>query len=60
MQAGILKTQQKDGSMWDFEMHSYSKPYGVAFGMLTLKASIEHLTTKPTKPTALPAAATSK
>ncbi len=35
-----MKTQQKDGSMWDFEMHSYSKPYGIAFGLLTLKQSI--------------------
>ncbi len=58
LQYEVIKTQQKDGSMWDFEMHNYSKPYGVAFGLLTLKASIEHLSTKPTKPAAVPAAAT--
>ena len=36
----VMKTQQKDGSMWDFEMHNYSKPYGIAFGLLSLKQSI--------------------
>ncbi len=35
-----MKTQQKDGSMWDFEMHNYGKPYGISFGLLTLKQSI--------------------
>ena len=40
LQYEVMKTQQKDGSMWDFEMHSYSKPYGIAFGLLTLKRSI--------------------
>ena len=40
LQYEVMKTQQKDGSMWDFEMHNYSKPYGIAFGLLSLKQSI--------------------
>lgn len=32
----ILKTQEEDGSMWDFYMSSYGKPYGVAYSLLAL------------------------
>ena len=36
----IIKTQQSDGGMWDYDMHAYHKPYGVAFGLLTLARSV--------------------
>lgn len=34
----VIKTQQSDGSSWDYYMNSYGKPYGTAFasGALTL------------------------
>jgi hypothetical protein len=38
----IIKTQEKDGSMWDFYLNSYHKPYGVAFSVMALMASLEH------------------
>jgi hypothetical protein len=37
----VAKLQQKDGSMYDYDMHAYHKPYGVAFGLLTLSTSLE-------------------
>lgn len=36
MRREILKTQSKDGSMWDFYMNDYGKAYGVSYGVLTL------------------------
>lgn len=36
----VIKTQERDGSMWDYHMNSYGRPYGVAFSMLTLAKSI--------------------
>ena len=36
VQAGILKTCQKDGAMWDFWIASNTKAYGTAFGTLAL------------------------
>ncbi|MBL8694407.1 MAG: hypothetical protein JNJ88_09960 [Planctomycetes bacterium] len=33
----VLKTQEADGSMWDFTMQSYSRPYATAFSMMTLQ-----------------------
>ena len=36
VQAGILKTQQKDGAMWDFWIANNTKPYGTAFGVMGL------------------------
>lgn len=32
----ILKTQSGDGSMWDYWMHEYHKPYAVAYGVSAL------------------------
>ncbi len=32
----IVKTQEADGSMWDYSFNTYGKPYGTAFGVLTL------------------------
>jgi hypothetical protein len=37
----VAKLQQEDGSMYDYDMHAYHKPYGVAFGLLTLAESLE-------------------
>lgn len=36
VQAGILKTVQRDGSMWDFWIASNTKAYGTAFGTMGL------------------------
>ena len=36
----IIKIQQADGSMYDYDMHAYHKPYGTAFGVLALTESI--------------------
>ena len=40
LQGEIMKTQQKDGSMWDYDMHRYDRPYGVAFGLMALGRSV--------------------
>ncbi len=32
----IIKTQQKDGAMWDFWIANSTKPYGTAFGVMAL------------------------
>jgi len=40
VQAGILKAQQKDGSMWDFWIAASTKPYGTAFGTMGLERTI--------------------
>ena len=32
----IAKTQEPDGGMWDFYISNHTKPYGTAFGILTL------------------------
>jgi len=37
----VLKTQAPDGSMWDFYMNDFGKPYGVAFGVLALQRSLK-------------------
>lgn len=36
----VLKTQQADGSMVDYYMNSYGKPYGTAFSLLALQESL--------------------
>ncbi len=33
----IIKTQEDDGSLWDYPMNSYHKPYGTAFSLLALE-----------------------
>ena len=40
VQAGILKTQQKDGAMWDFWIANNTKPYGTAFGIMGLEHTL--------------------
>lgn len=32
----LLKIQQADGSLYDYDMHAYHKPYGTAFAILAL------------------------
>ncbi len=36
----IVKTQVADGSIWDYYMNSYGKPYGTAFSMIALSQSL--------------------
>ncbi|MFN0135238.1 MAG: prenyltransferase/squalene oxidase repeat-containing protein [Phycisphaerae bacterium] len=36
----VLKTQQADGSLVDYYMNSYGKPYGTAFSLLALQESL--------------------
>ena len=36
----VIKTQEADGSMWDYPMNRYHKPYGTAFGVLTLQRAL--------------------
>ncbi|HTE05434.1 MAG TPA: hypothetical protein VK824_04490 [Planctomycetota bacterium] len=32
----VVKTQEADGSMWDYHFNTYGKAYGTAFGVMTL------------------------
>jgi hypothetical protein len=36
----ILKTIEPDGAMWDFYISSNTRPYGTAFGILALGATL--------------------
>jgi len=36
----VVKTQEKDGSMWDYYMNTYGKAYGTSFGVMTLKRTL--------------------
>jgi hypothetical protein len=40
VQAGILDSRQKDGSMWDFWIASNTKAWGTAFGTMGLDRSV--------------------
>lgn len=40
LQREVLKTQESDGSMWDYPMNSHGKPYGTAFAVLCLQRSL--------------------
>ncbi len=40
LQHEIIKMQQRDGSMWDYDHHAYDRPYGTAYGVLTLARSL--------------------
>jgi hypothetical protein len=52
----VAKIQQKDGSMWDFDMHAYDKPYGAAFGVLALATSLEDTAAESPRATTQPGA----
>jgi hypothetical protein len=36
----IIKMQQEDGSMWDYDHHAYDRPYGTAYGIMALQRSL--------------------
>ena len=40
LQHEIMKIQQKDEAIWDYDMHRYDRPYGVAFGLMALGRSL--------------------
>ena len=40
LQREIMKVQQKDGSIWDYDVHRYDRPYGTAFGVMALGRSL--------------------
>lgn len=40
LQHELIKIQQKDGSMWDYDHHAYDKPYGTAFALMALGRSL--------------------
>lgn len=40
LQHEIMKVQQKDGSIWDYDVHRYDRPYGTAFGIMALGRSL--------------------
>jgi hypothetical protein len=41
IQREVMKTQEKDGGMWDFYMSSHTKPYGTSFGIMALTRSLK-------------------
>ncbi len=40
LQYEIIKTQERDGAMWDYPMASYDKSYGTAFAAIALARSL--------------------
>lgn len=40
LQREVMKVQAADGAMWDYPMHAYDKPYGAAFGLMTLHRTL--------------------
>ncbi|MCG3127721.1 MAG: hypothetical protein CHACPFDD_02591 [Phycisphaerae bacterium] len=40
LQREVIKTQEADGSMWDFYMNSYGRPYGTAYSLMVLQQSL--------------------
>ena len=43
IQREVMKTQEKDGGMWDFYMSSHTKPYGTSFGIMALQRSLKSM-----------------
>jgi hypothetical protein len=41
IQREVMKTQEKDGGMWDFYMSAHGKPYGTSFGVMALHRSLK-------------------
>jgi hypothetical protein len=50
----IIKMQQKDGSMWDYDHHAYDRPYGTAYGVMTLQRSLRDAAISDVRPGAEP------
>jgi hypothetical protein len=42
IQREVMKTQEKDGGMWDFYMSSHTKPYGTSFGIMALQRTLKN------------------
>lgn len=40
LQKEIIKTQDKDGSMWDFHIANFQKHYGTSFGIMTVLSTM--------------------
>jgi len=40
----VVGTQESDGSMWDYYMHSYPRPYSTAYGVMVLSRCLAALT----------------
>jgi len=36
----VVKRQEADGSLWDYHMNAYGRPYGTAFGTMTLTRTL--------------------
>jgi hypothetical protein len=36
----VVKTQETDGSMWDYHFNTYGKAYGTSFGIMTLTRTL--------------------
>lgn len=43
LQKEIIKTQEKDGSMWDFYIANFQKQYGTSFGVMALDVALRAL-----------------
>jgi hypothetical protein len=41
IQREVMKTQEKDGGMWDFYMSAHGKAYGTSFGVMALLHSLK-------------------
>lgn len=50
LQREVVKTQESDGSMWDYPMNSYGKPYGTSFAVLCLTRSLHPTDPQPAAP----------
>lgn len=51
LQREIVRRQESDGSMWDFHISSFGRPYGVAFGVLGLNRTIPPVDVRPSSET---------
>jgi len=49
LQREVVKTKEADGSMWDYYMNSYHRPYGTAFGVMSLSQSLRPHSLEPAK-----------
>jgi hypothetical protein len=43
----VVGTQESDGSMWDYYMHSYPRPYSTAYGVMVLSRCLAALNESP-------------
>jgi hypothetical protein len=43
----VVGTQESDGSMWDYYMHSYPRPYSTAYGVMVLSRCLAALSETP-------------